>query len=136
MAKGKAASQQSEQQQQLVSWTQLPGAHARVRARLATWQALDDAYVSKVVQHGLRLPWVGGFDPLFPSKNFFGPRPTFNMPDLPSQVSLLIKDMVLDGSITEVDPYEIFCQSQIFAIPKKESNQFRLITNLKNINAF
>ena len=78
------------------------GAHERVRQALPAWASLNDEYVFKVLQNGLKLNWVQGFNPTNPNSSF-RPKRTFNKPDLPPEVASLVREMLLDGSISEVE---------------------------------
>ena len=109
-------------------------AYQRVQAKASVWDSLGDVYVSNVIREGLRLPWIEGFDARRPDPSF-RPAWTFNS-DLPAQVDDLIAQSLDEGVISEIPFSEVNSLSQIFAIPKKELGQWRLITNLKNVNPF
>ena len=40
--------------------------YKQLQAAWREWDALGDAYVSRVVQNGLLFDWIPGFDPLHP----------------------------------------------------------------------
>ena len=117
-----------------VAYPYLPS-HSRVQASLSEWKRFRDAYVSQVIQHGLYLDWVEGFNPSRPDPAF-SPRPMFCNAVLPPEVDVLVEEMVHDGTVLEISPEEAHCQSSIFAVPKKDTDSWRLITNLRNINDF
>ena len=108
-------------------------AAARLQTNLPTWLSLGDAYTSQVLREGFKLPFVEGFDPENPDPNHYPPW-TFNKEVLPDQVATLIQESLDNGSISEISFDQVKGSSQIFAIPKKDPGQWRLITNLKNLN--
>lgn len=110
-------------------------AHQRVQQAAVHWAQFRDKYVLSVIQQGLKLHWVEGFDPLHPATDF-RPRFAIKNPPLPPEVKALIEEMVADGSLLEINGQEAMCISPIFAIDKKEKGKLRLITNLRGVNDF
>lgn len=109
--------------------------HARVLSRADRWAQLNDPYVARVAQRGLLLDWLEGFQPLDPDPKFCPPWWS-SSPDLPPEIGKLVQQWVKAGVVIEVQPDEVHCASSIFAIPKQDSEELRLITNLKNVNPF
>lgn len=107
----------------------------RVLQAAASWASLGDTYISRVVTEGLKLDWVEGFDPLNPVRSF-SPRWEYPQDNQPEAVKDIIAKWLKGGIITVIPPHHVKSCSSIFAIPKKESQEWRLITNLKNLNEF
>lgn len=108
--------------------------HQRVLQCASKWKQLGDQYVSSVAQSGLKLDWAPGFDPCSPQDSY---RPPFWVTKefLPEEVGTLVKEWLQEKSIEQVAPDVPKATSSIFAIPKKPKG-WRLITNLRNVNAF
>lgn len=109
--------------------------HQRVLCAADNWQKLGDSYVANVAKSGLRLDWLEGFCPENPHP-LFRPAWWVSSPLLPPQVGEIVEDWLRQGVITEIESTAAKSCSSIFVIPKKGSDDFRLITNLKNVNAF
>ena len=109
--------------------------HLRVQKALPEWKKLGDQYVSQVVEGGLKLDWIEEFDPENPSAEFAPPW-KYPQPEQPPAVAKIIQTWVTQGLLTVQPVKNVKCCSSIFAIPKKEQDEWRLITNLKNLNEF
>lgn len=109
--------------------------HLRVMAAAKYWQELGDKYVGSIAQHGLLLSWVEGFNPLNFSEEFC-PRWCQTKHPLPYETGRVVQQWLDSGVIQEISSNEALCCSPIFTIEKKGSEELRLITNLKNVNAF
>ena len=109
--------------------------HARVQRNAHEWRVLNDSYVANVARTGLLLEWIEGFSPDFIDSDFW-PSWKESRPNLPQEVDDIITNWERRGIIKRVDRREVKACSPIFAIPKKETGQFRLITNLRGLNAF
>ena len=57
-------------------------------------------------------------------------------PEQPAAVKDIIQNWLTQGLLTVQPIKNVKCCSSIFAIPKKEPGEWRLITNLKNLNEF
>jgi hypothetical protein len=109
--------------------------HTRVLKCAPAWSQLGDRYVAQVADQGLKLDWIDGFDP-YNISEAFRPKWCVTQPRLAAQAENTIKQWLLEGIITEIDAGEAKSCSSIFTIPKRNSDEVRLITNLKNVNAF
>jgi hypothetical protein len=89
--------------------------------------------VANIAHEGLKLDWIEGFDPLQPSENFSPPWWTSRL-DQEAPIPKLIQDWLLAGIISEVPVTEAWASASVFGVPKKD--EWRLITNLKNVNPF
>ena len=109
--------------------------HLRVQKAAHHWHLFQDTYVSRVVSEGLKLDWIDGFNPEWPDPTFC---PVWEYPKerQPPEVQNIIHQWLLQGLLTEIPWENVKCCSSIFAIPKKDSPDWRLITNLSNLNAF
>ena len=124
-------------------YTSIPP-YKRLQAPWRKWDALGDAYVSRVVQNGLLFDWVPGFDPLHPEDNY---RPFSLAPharDILEEDVVLrqeVDKLVLAGHVSEIDPAEAKCVTSIFLVDKKpdpenSEGSSRPCTNLKPVNRF
>jgi hypothetical protein len=109
--------------------------HRRVQLSSAKWRSLGDRYVAQVAAEGLKLDWIEGFNP-YNISEAFRPKWCVTQPHVSHQVENTIQKWLLEGVITEIAPENALSCSGIFAIPKRDSDEVRLITNLKNVNAF
>ena len=110
--------------------------HIHVQHNAANWQILGDAYLCQIANQGLLLDWIEGFDPENPLPEF---RPQWwesRADRLPPTVATIVHDWLVQGVIKEVPPHVPLACSSIFVVPKRDSDEFRLITNLKNLNPF
>ena len=118
--------------------------YKRLQAAWREWDALGDAYVSRVVQNGLFFDWVPGFDPLHPEDNY---RPFSLAPharDISDEDVVLrqeVDNMVLAGHVSAIDPEEAKCVTSIFLVDKKPDSEnpegsSRLCTNLKPVKSY
>jgi hypothetical protein len=117
-----------------VSFAGLPP-HTRILKSAPQWAKLGDKYVAQVAAQGLKLDWIDGFDP-YNISEAFRPKWCVTQPRLAPQAENTIKQWLLEGIVTEIDAAEAKSCSSIFTIPKRDSDEVRLITNLKNVNAF
>ena len=93
--------------------------YKRLQAAWREWDALGDAYVSRVVQNGLLFDWVPGFDPLHPEDNY-GP---FSLApharDISDEDVVLRREvdkLVLAGHVSKIEPEEAKCVTSIFLV--------------------
>ena len=116
----------------------------RLQAAWREWDALGDAYVSRVGQNGVLFDWVPGFDPLHPEDNYrpFSPAP--HAGDISDEDVVLrqeVDKLVLAGHVSEIDPEEAKCVTSIFLVDKKPDPEnpegsSRPCTNSKPVNRF
>lgn len=109
--------------------------HERVQARHRQWCVLKDTYLAHVAAEGLLLDWIDGFDPINPLPHF---RPAWweSRSDLPPSAASTIFDWLQQGIIKQVQQEDVASCCSVFVIPKKDSDEVRLITNLRNVNQF
>ena len=118
--------------------------YKRLQAAWREWDALGDAYVSRVVQGGLFFDWVPGFDSLHPEDNYrpFSLAP--HAPDISDEDVVLRREvdkLLLAGHVSEIDPEEAKCVTSIFLVDKKpdpenHEGSSRPCTNLKPVHRF
>jgi hypothetical protein len=106
-----------------------------VKARAAAWEQLGDKYVASIARHGLALDWIEGFNPYFPEDNFRPAWWTSKVDELPKIFSI-IEQWLADGIVKEVPPTHPMACASVFTVPKRGTDELRLITNLRNVNAF
>ena len=123
--------------------TSIPS-YKRLQAAWRKWDALGDAYVSRVVQNGPLFDWVPGFDLLHPEDNY---RPFSLAPhagDISDEDVVLrqeVDKLVLAGHVSEIDPEEAKCVTSIFLVDKKPDPEnpegsSRPCRNLTPVNRF
>ena len=101
-----------------------------MQACLGSWSTLGDSYVYSVIEFGLYVNWVSS-DP--------SPTPCTLVPVASVHERRLLKAAIASGHLKRVDPADVKCVSETFAIPKKHGpgeETHRLIINLKNVNAW
>ena len=116
----------------------------RLQAAWRESDALEDSYISRVVQIGLLFDWVPGFDPLHPEDNYrpFSLAP--HAPDISDDYVVLrqeVDKLVLAGHVSEIESEEAKCSTSIFLVDKKPDPETpegssRPCTNLKPVNRF